>query len=1500
MREYDKEVEKVQPPAATVQQAKVNTSKPLTEGSFYTGTGRAEVSSVYNSAHMVQNSTNVKRTDPPPRGTFSECLDKPQERAATPTSTEVGSQVFPVSKNQQSAPTVQTGFQSTSGKSTVVSERAKLNIPDNSLSNDAKHGEIPKTVGFQTAAGANIEISDTAKQKAHLLMANIENESATSVSGIEKTRGFTSKSGENVSSPETTKRKATDQVIDSQRDEDQIPKLIGFTSAGGKKIKVSEEARKKANILFAGIENEPPPSTNEVPMSVGFSSASGKKISVSDEAKEKANKLLAEVRKEEKPEHSDISQNVGFTSASGKKINISEEATRKANKLLAGMDSDNSDSGGFIGFQSASGKVINISAEAQVKARNLMADVGTEVTLKAISPVKTINKPVEKDYSNVPKGFRPFKAPKMAAVVKKEMLQAKRSLREEVGDQRSRVQTENGQSRKIDSIKNEGVHRKSSSDCNQLSEMDGFTFTQLAEVTNSTAAFLETDEDLAWTQMPSKSSAEMKCEFPDEKPPTADSRKALKLEDKPGENILGNTEPNRNQFKLEDRPIESGTRHEFSQGPVLDSNGITLASVGFNTASGKPIHMTEESMQKAQNLIASIGDEGKQNSGNHTVCGGFRTADGQEIQISDSSIQKAHALMDRIKNDFTESTDTDCETKEHKKEDVLETCDGVDNESVWEDLELNDSLIKLTDETTTSNSTTPVHENIAEINNDVVEQVSADYQEILGMEIEPETVNEDENMDKVCMEKRFDNSSVHSQEFVTASGYAIPVLDESMERAKELLADIQEDPDPDKEQSKPIELTPKCLKQNEQESEKSGPSAMECKENLEHPPVVPRFLGFQTASGNKVEISEEVLKEVKQKYLGDEYASPMSDDCHVPSSQDKDSKRGGSVVNSKDVQNEGQVLGFQTASGHNVEIKEESLVEIKKRFEFDEKSPEKFIGFQTARGNQIDVNADSLAKVKNMFDAGERSPQKGQFIGFQTASGSKVSVSETSLQRAQPLLRENLPSASDHGASGDAKPFMGFSTASGSKVEISESALKKARMFFDGPTENQIVPASSGPPQNTVQGSVPEYGSPARVPVIGFQTASGNEVKISEDALQRVKNNFECYSKNTDESHETPNQSMPFVGFQMASGGKVNISEDSLKRAKSLFDDECTKTENSIESKNSFGFQTANGNKVSVSESSLEQVKSHFDSPNSAQENKHKNPTLSGFSGFQTAGGNQVNISEGALKRVKGLFENESEVKQDTKPKTSFIGFQTASGAKVSVSENSLKQVQSLLSTEPAGKPHPDRIQSSGFIGFQTASGGKVEISDAALQQAKGILSVEEEVPLNTKEPFGFQTASGTNVCISDAALKEAGVVLRQPDVKNTMHIEDRRSDHPPKHSAKRLNFMGFETAAEGKVNVSDRALKEIQGMGNLDDCARAAKSSVPKAVFGFQTASGSKAEVSESALQHVQSTLGDTLEGHTETWSKPSLMQSREGNARCERPDGNPKVNVTPGKFLI
>ncbi|ELT89334.1 hypothetical protein CAPTEDRAFT_207208 [Capitella teleta] len=84
----------------------------------------------------------------------------------------------------------------------------------------------------------------------------------------------------------------------------------------------------------------------------------------------------------------------------------------------------------------------------------------------------------------------------------------------------------------------------------------------------------------------------------------------------------------------------------------------------------------------------------------------------------------------------------------------------------------------------------------------------------------------------------------------------------------------------------------------------------------------------------------------------------------------------------------------------------------------------------------------------------------------------------------------------------------------------------------------------------------------------GFQTASGKNVTVSEEALVKARQSMD----------DLPHEVTGFGGFQTASGKDVTVSDEALVKARQSMDDLLH------EEKGFGGFQTASGNSVTVSE----------------------------------------------------------------------------------------------------------------------------------------------------------------------------------------------------------------------------------------------------------------------------------------------------------------------------
>ena len=174
-----------------------------------------------------------------------------------------------------------------------------------------------------------------------------------------------------------------------------------------------------------------------------------------------------------------------------------------------------------------------------------------------------------------------------------------------------------------------------------------------------------------------------------------------------------------------------------------------------------------------------------------------------------------------------------------------------------------------------------------------------------------------------------------------------------------------------------------------------------------------------------------------------------------------------------------------------------------------------FPGFFTAAGNRVEVSDEALAKAKatlndischtssdcqNTFESNVSSVSRG-FSGLQTASGQTVTVSE-----------EALDAVRQHHMPAESPSFVGFQTASGRNVAVSEDALQQAKKLLSNDHNTVLCVEStsttgnqSAPPHNNIHPPNLSDNSEAVVPRVGFQTAAGDTVEISKKSLQEAR-----------------------------------------------------------------------------------------------------------------------------------------------------------------------------------------------------------------------------------------------------------------------------------------------------------------------------------------------------------------------------------------------------------
>ena len=357
--------------------------------------------------------------------------------------------------------------------------------------------------------------------------------------------------------------------------------------------------------------------------------------------------------------------------------------------------------------------------------------------------------------------------------------------------------------------------------------------------------------------------------------------------------------------------------------------------------------------------------------------------------------------------------------------------------------------------------------------------------------------------------------------------------------------------------------------------------------------------------------------------------------------------------------------------------------------------------------------------------------------------------------------------AEDRGSTHDTPPssstgFLGLQTAGGKKVEISEEALSQARAVLGKVEQQKVSPSSEIAKHEEIEPVTEEVEEcHSSRGFLGFQTASGTRVEVSDHSLRVVKrllhqSGTAVQGATTVTSPQTPTvdhsqavadgaapreEGTKFPGLQTASGSRVEVSEASLKAARRTLHGDASSS--GLTARGSFpGLQTASGSRVEVSEASLKAVREVIHG-----ERTGSSVPGSKFPGLMTAKGEKVNITEDALQAAKSTLRLDSDWHHS--PKCVSPGLQMGDGS-TSSSATSLAGKSTHHSSSDVNCQA--LVKHSTFSGLQTASGGEVTISEQSLAAVRGgNLSGRQ---LHSRSTTSLMPASGNLVPVSEAALK--------------------------------------------------------------------------------------------------------------------------------------------------
>ncbi|XP_026232078.1 breast cancer type 2 susceptibility protein isoform X2 [Anabas testudineus] len=662
----------------------------------------------------------------------------------------------------------------------------------------------------------------------------------------------------------------------------------GFQAASGKPVAPSAEALQKAKALFSDISVDIPvvsdtrksescgfenintkPKHNEdtlLPQNGGFQTASGKGVVISTAALKKAKSLLNDVEAvedniSEKPAQSKMlipcpqSRNSGFQAASGKPVAPSAEALQKAKALFSDIsvdipgvsDTRKSESCGFEnintkpkhnedtllpqngGFQTASGKGVVISTAALKKAKSLLNDV--EAVEDKISEKPAQSKMLIPCPQSRNSGFQAASGKPVEPSA--EALQKAKALFSDISVDIPVV----SDTRKSESCGFENINTKPKhNEDTLLPQNGGFQTASGKGVAISPAAL------------------------------------------KKAKTLLGKCEEGNDKISV---------NPTYSNIPVP---GPKSGNSRFHAASGKPVALSAEALQKAKALFSDISFSGEipdtRNSVETQDCGekihcGFMTAGGATVHVSQSNLLKAKNLLKEFDEGPVSANVTQADTNvhpefKHAEFENVHVGPVVNHENVLhpDNVEINKGAYKNTPTSTNAPSassrenpsvmTRPLSSQMCptlrNIGSSAFNEFSSSGEFCSAREPGNNVSVPDEVMTKansllnesaaLKSKNKKETSPLQNCGFQTASGKGVAISSTALKKAKTLLSECEV-------------------------SDKAGVKTAHFKMPGPSPPPKEIHFGFTTAGGAKVNVSQQSL--LKANNLLKEFAVG---DCH--------------------------------------------------------------------------------------------------------------------------------------------------------------------------------------------------------------------------------------------------------------------------------------------------------------------------------------------------------------------------------------------------------------------------------------------------------------------------------------------------------------------------------------------------------------------------------------------------------------------------------------------
>ncbi|XP_072948515.1 uncharacterized protein Brca2 [Epargyreus clarus] len=815
----------------------------------------------------------------------------------------------------------------------------------------------------------------------------------------------------------------------------------------------------------------------------------------------------------------------------------------------------------------------------------------------------------------------------------------------------------------------------------------------------------------------------------------------------------------------------------------ININPLEAEFVGFKTANGKSIDVSEKALQNSKNVFKDIeGDifDTKSEAPSLNVIGkkreflGFKTANNKRIKLSEEALAKE------------EPTNTDL--KSIKTDKNMETNLQYDNDK----MSVDDDLFHKNDDNEDLN---------------IVDQT-------LLQEFENESIEE-----SISKYEQKDNN-VEFLGFKTASNKNIEISATAMKKSEDIFKEI-----------------------NKGNYENFEPGIAKVTENRMYPNSKPAtsFVGFKTGNNKEIKISEKALAKTKdlfQDFDLDDFTNDF--DCNKNKLNTERKSKADKRLQSKSSNNKDENIKYLNYSANRINKKSPSeVVPLRDKGQ----SNFKLSKVKSYSHAEIDLHLNDICtkrykeaypcitkyntegslndKInKNHVDSHE--PDKINeditiFKGLKNTSKT-VNISEEAYSKTIKTFKEintvraNKDIRIEGNDNNDIRilpnknnntkesTFSGFKTANNKPIEVSEEALTKSkRILQDIDVPDMNIEDNSKHDLNTKMAhrdnkSCDDEG----INVFeGFKTASNKNIEVTKEALINSRQLFKDIDNSgvqainnettADRVKDSDNLPPVFEGFKTASNKHIQVSENALLKSKKILDS------------------------VDYTTNNLEAINNNTTATSIKGDN-----FPSALEGFKTASNKNIHVPERAIMNAKNIFKDIDSIEKDEncgnfKNKFTFQGFKTAGNKAVKVSEEALLKSKKILQDIDINCSH-DKSKTDGYRDNYDNEDGKDSMKHSTNTE------VNANIEVNKKSFEGFKTASNKNVKISESALAKTKDIFKDFGFDQEVNFNDKErlqnviipsvvDGMESKIKPDCGIFKGFQTANNKAVKVSEEAL---------------------------------------------------------------------------------------------